>query len=215
MTTSRTFRNLPPDKKERILEGALSEFADKGYGRASLNTIVARVGIAKGSIFQYFTDKSGLFRHVFDYAVDKVKDHLRKLRQESRGQDVFTRLHLSLLAGLDLLEEHPRLFRLYLHTLFESDIPFRTTLLQSVLAFGRDYILELLQEGQDQGQLDPELDLELAAFVVEAVLERYLVARALEHMDPGLGLHRAQRRRAQELAGQMVEILRRGLGSGR
>ncbi len=215
MSTSRTFQNLPPDKKERILEGALSEFADKGYGRASLNTIVARVGIAKGSIFQYFTDKPGLFGHVFHYAVEKVKDHLRDLRRRTRDQDVFTRLHLSLLAGLDLLEEHPRLFRLYLRTLFESDIPFRATLLQSVLAFGRDYILELLEEGRELGQLDPELDLELAAFVVEAVLERYLVARALEHMDPGLGLHRAGRERAQELAGRMVDILRRGLGGGR
>jgi TetR/AcrR family transcriptional regulator len=59
MATSPTFHNLPFNKQERILDGALSEFAEKGYARASLNSLVARLGIAKGSIFQYFHDKAG------------------------------------------------------------------------------------------------------------------------------------------------------------
>ncbi len=211
MAVSPTFQNLPPDKQERILDGALSEFADKGYARASLNALVARLGIAKGSIFQYFRDKAGLFSHVFDFAVRRVKDHLRGVREETRGRDVFTRIQLSLVAGLDMIERNPRLFKLYLKIMFEGDIPFRAQLLQSILLFGRDYILDLLQEGIQAGELDPELDLELAAFVVEAVLERFLVASAVEHMDPELGLFGADRALAEERARQVVEVLRRGL----
>ena len=52
-----TFLNLPPEKKERVVAAALGEFADKGYQQASLNTMVAASGIAKGSIYQYFKDK--------------------------------------------------------------------------------------------------------------------------------------------------------------
>jgi AcrR family transcriptional regulator len=51
---------------------------------------VGRLGIAKGSILQYFRDKAGLFGHVFDFAVDMVKDHLRRVRESTRGQDVFS-----------------------------------------------------------------------------------------------------------------------------
>ena len=59
-----TFLNLPEAKQARIIEAALAEFADKGYPQASLNVIVARSGIAKGSLYQYFTDKTG-FSSIF------------------------------------------------------------------------------------------------------------------------------------------------------
>ncbi len=212
MTATNTFRNLPPDKQRRILDGALSEFADKGYARASLNSLVARLGISKGSIFQYFSDKSGLFNQVFDFAVDKVKDHLRRVREATRGQEVFTRIQQSLLAGLELMEKNPRLFKLYLRIAFEGGVPFRGRLLQSIRLFSRDYLLDLLREGAQAGELDPELDLELAAFVVDAVLERFLMARSLEHLDPDLGLFGADRAQAERRAAQLVELLRRGLG---
>ncbi len=212
MAPSATFHNLPPDKQRRIMEHALDEFAEKGYGRASMNSLVAALGIAKGSIFKYFTDKSGLFRHVFDFALGKVKDHLRQVRDASAGLPVFTRLRMSLLAGLDLIEEHPKLFGLYLRVLFEGDMPLKTRLLASVVEEGRDYIMELLMEGKRSGELDPELDLAMATFLVEAVLERFLVARSLDHLDPGLGLAGIDRGRAEELAGELVELLRLGLG---
>jgi TetR/AcrR family transcriptional regulator len=212
MAPSDTFQNLPPDKQERILDGALSEFAAKGYGRASVNSLVGRLGIAKGSIFQYFHDKPGLFQHVFDFAVARVKDHLRQVRDQSKGQDVFERIHLSLLSGLELIEENPRLFQLYLRVVFEGDVPFRGRLLASIRLFSRDYLLELLGEGVKAGQLRPDLDLEMAAFVVDASLERFLIASSVEHMDPGLGLFQADLERAKEIAGRLVEMLRRGLG---
>ena len=56
-----TFRHLPPDKQERVLDAALAEFADQGYHQASLNRMVAQAGIAKGSLYQYFPNKEGFF----------------------------------------------------------------------------------------------------------------------------------------------------------
>ncbi|RJX36206.1 MAG: TetR/AcrR family transcriptional regulator [Desulfarculus sp.] len=213
MAPSNTFQNLAADKQERILDAALSEFAEKGYARASMNNLVGRLGIAKGSIFQYFKDKPGLFQHVFDFAVGRVKDHLRRVRDQSRGQDVFERIHRSLLAGLALIEDSPRLFQLYLRVVFEGDVPFRGRLLASIRLFSRDYLLDLLREGVAAGQLRPDLDLDLAAFLVDAALERFLIASSVSQLDPGLGLFQADAARARELAGRLVETLRRGLGA--
>jgi len=213
MPPSSTFNNLPPDKQERILDEALSEFAAVGYARASVNRLVARLGIAKGSIFQYFRDKPGLFRQVFDFAVERVKGHLRQVRADTRGQEVFSRLEQSLLAGLRLIEKNPRLFQLYLRVVFEGDVPFRGRLLASIRIFSHDYIMDLLTDGAAAGELRPDLDLELAAFVVDATLERFLVASAVEHMDSGLGLNQADPDRAAELAAGLVDTLRAGLGA--
>ncbi|MGD8563086.1 MAG: TetR family transcriptional regulator [Desulfarculaceae bacterium] len=215
MPVTSTFRNLPADKQQRILEEALTQFSEQGYSRTSLNNLVARLGISKGSIFQYFKDKSGLFHQVFEYAVAKVKDHLRGVRESTRGAEVFTRIRLSLLAGLDLMEANPRLFKLYLKIAYEGGLPFRGKLLQSIRIFSRDYLMDLLREGAEAGELSPDLDLEMAAFVVDAVLERFLVASSLEHMDPDLGLYQADRAQAEEKAARLVEMLRQGLGAGR
>ena len=49
-----------------MLTAALTEFADQGYQAASLNRMVAQAGIAKGSLYQYFPNKEGIFAYLPD-----------------------------------------------------------------------------------------------------------------------------------------------------
>ena len=103
-----TFLNLPEAKQARIIEAALAEFADKGYPQASLNVIVARSGIAKGSLYQYFTDKTGIFLYIFDFAISLVRRILVQVKESTREEDFFTRLEKSLLAGVAFISSIPR-----------------------------------------------------------------------------------------------------------
>lgn len=59
-----SFSQLPADKAERILAAARREFAAKGFSGASTNVIVRECGIAKGSLFNYFRGKEGLFLYL-------------------------------------------------------------------------------------------------------------------------------------------------------
>lgn len=63
MPTS-TFFNLPPPKREKLLRAAVGEFAVKPYGEVSLSRIIQAAGIPRGSFYQYFDDKTDLFRYV-------------------------------------------------------------------------------------------------------------------------------------------------------
>ncbi|MEE3624484.1 TetR/AcrR family transcriptional regulator [Nitrospirillum sp. BR 11752] len=45
-----------------ILEAALAEFAQQGYGGASMASVAARVGVTKSLIYHYFSSKEDLFR---------------------------------------------------------------------------------------------------------------------------------------------------------
>src|SRR5208337_624250 len=116
-----TFRQLPPDKQERVLTAALAEFADQGYRAASLNRVVAQAGIAKGSLYQYFPNKEGIFRHIFQHALTQVWRTLTTVKEETLGEDFFARLEKSLLAGVRFLREHPRIFSLYLKIQFDKN----------------------------------------------------------------------------------------------
>lgn len=63
MPTS-TFFNLPPPKREKLLRAAVVEFAGKPYGEVSLSRIIQAAEIPRGSFYQYFADKTDLFRYV-------------------------------------------------------------------------------------------------------------------------------------------------------
>jgi len=56
-----TFYRLPEDKKERLLAAAHREFTKLEYEKTSINRILAKANIPKGSFYQYFDDKSDLF----------------------------------------------------------------------------------------------------------------------------------------------------------
>src|SRR2546429_2294191 len=63
-------------KRARIIEAAMQHFAEHGYHAARVGDIAAAVGIAKGSIFQHFGSKDGLFVEVFRRAVRSFPAYL-------------------------------------------------------------------------------------------------------------------------------------------
>ena len=62
------FANLDVDTRYRILETAAVEFAARGYEGVSLNQLIERLGMSKGSFYYYFDDKADLFSTVADLA---------------------------------------------------------------------------------------------------------------------------------------------------
>ncbi len=56
-------------KRARIVEVAIRHFAERGYSAARVEDIAAQLGIAKGSVFQHFKSKDGLFFEAYKKAV--------------------------------------------------------------------------------------------------------------------------------------------------
>jgi len=143
-----TFLNLSPEKQDRVLAAALGEFSDKGYQQASVNTMVSALGIAKGSIYQYFKDKKSLFLYIFDFAIGMVRRTLLVVKEETREENFFARLEKSLLAGVAFIQRHPRVYGLYLKILFDQHVPRRQELLRAVRQFAAEYLGSLVRQGQ-------------------------------------------------------------------
>lgn len=102
MPTS-TFFNLPPPKREKLLHAAAVEFARKPYGEVSINRIIQAAEIPRGSFYQYFADKTDLFRHMLT-VYDK---QLKTAVLESLGRCGGNPLEISL-ALYDLVLCHVR-----------------------------------------------------------------------------------------------------------
>lgn len=211
MTVSSTFRQLETRKQQRILAAALTEFANEGYAGASVNTIVKKVGISKGSLFNYFADKHGLFSFVFEQALELVKAYLRRVRDDTASEDLFTRLEQSLLAGVTFIRSNPRVYKIYLRVVYESGLPDRNGLIKSLRGMSIKYLTEFLEVAKERGEINPDVDVNMAAFLMEAVLERFLQSYGLQHLDAGLGLYKASDEEVQRWAQGVVQLLKTGL----
>ncbi len=208
-----TFRQLPPDKQERVLDAALSEFADQGYQAASLNRLVAQAGIAKGSLYQYFPNKEGIFRHLFQFALNRVQRTLTAVKEETLEAGFFERLEKSLLAGVAFLREHPRIFGLYLKIQFDKNVPFREELLAEVRRHAAAYFGSLVRRAKNRGELRPGVPEAAVLFLLDALFDRFLQAVAVPALDVTLSLHQAPDEVIRARVRELVGLLRDGLAA--
>lgn len=208
-----TFRQLPPDKQERVFEAALEEFADRGYHQASLNRLVAQAGIPKGSLYQYFPNKEGIFQHLFQHALTLVRRTLTAVKEETLEQDLFTRLEKSLLAGVRFLKEHPRIYSLYLKIQFDKNVPLRGEFLAAVRRHAAEYFGSLVRRARERGELRPGLPEAATLFLLDAVFDRFLQAVAVPALDVTLNLHQAPEEIIRQRLKELINTLKDGLAA--
>lgn len=172
-TSKSTFNNLPADRKELILREAVREFGEYGFRQASVNRIVERTGIAKGSLYQYFANKEALFLYVFGRFAELIRLTVREAAGEGGG-DFFTRMTQVMRAGERFVDSHPDYFRLYLKLAADGDIPHRARLLGMLRLFPAEYFAPLIEQGQREGLIRRDVRLEAMIFLIEGVIERFL-----------------------------------------
>ncbi|MGE4506696.1 MAG: TetR/AcrR family transcriptional regulator [Desulfovibrionaceae bacterium] len=203
-----TFDNLPADKRHRVLEAAEDEFAEHGFHQASINRIVRRLGIAKGSLFQYFGSKEGLFEHLFHNSLEELKRPLREA--EASGEGFFSKVRGTMLAGLAFIDDHPRLYRIYLKLLFQENAPLRDKLLGIVARSLEGYLEPIIDRARSEGEIRPDADTSAVLFLIQAVLERFLQGARVPGVDASL--FGVQGEEASRRIDAVVNLLRQGLG---
>jgi AcrR family transcriptional regulator len=207
----KTFLNLPPTKQDKITLAAVREFGEKGYRGASINVMVKELGIAKGSVYQYFEDKSSLFLYVFTDSMEKVKQYLKTVRSATFDQPLSLRLKKTLEAGVRFIEEHPSVYRLYVTFLNDDSMPMRQELLSALRLYSLEYIVSLLETARDKGELKPETDLEKAGFIIDAVMDRFLLSRTESHAACTTGIYCADETTVGQWIDQIVAMMCRGI----
>jgi AcrR family transcriptional regulator len=102
------FENLNDQKKERILNAAIAEFAYKKYEDASTNNIVTAAQIGKGMLFRYFGNKKQLYLYLYQYARE-VMDQEVYSRIDSTGDNLPIILKQLARLNLETFKRHPNI----------------------------------------------------------------------------------------------------------
>lgn len=171
-----------PEKRTRILEGALKAFAKKGFYNTRVSEIASEAGVADGTIYLYFKNKDDLLISLFEDRMEYIIDRLKGELEAVDG------------GILDLLRSFVHLhFRLAVE---HRDLAeFITVELRQSAKFVKEYenpkfahylkmLHSLIERGQREGVLRSDLDSRLVTRALFGALDEVLLQLALAESAP-------------------------------
>ncbi|MBN2879444.1 MAG: TetR/AcrR family transcriptional regulator [Clostridia bacterium] len=103
------FKNIDPQKRDKIINAAIDEFAANGYEKASTNEIVKNAGISRGLLYHYFKDKEELYDVLTKYAIETFVDKINSSIDWDEP-DIFERLKQITFVKIEVSRVYPKLF---------------------------------------------------------------------------------------------------------
>jgi AcrR family transcriptional regulator len=179
-----------------------------------MNSLVRAAGISKGSLFQYFRTKRDLFGGVVDIAAARVKDHLKKVRNETSDMPFARRVEKLLREGFAFIDEHPMLARIYFRLLQTGEAPFGADRLMLLRREGDEFLADLIREGIAVGELREDVEIDRVAFLVNSMLESLLRAYYTEFLGAGLGLYQGKATELDRWIKASIDLISKGLEKG-
>lgn len=177
MPTS-TFFNLPKEKRGRVLDAAIDEFADNTYDQASIANIIRQAQIPRGSFYQYFIDKKDLYIYLLELIGDGKRRKLMPLLNNEKAGDFFQTLKALFQAGAEYLVEYPKLTRIAELFMIYPNQDIMQEFMGKNNVEALNFYKELLKKGVANGELNSEIDIDLVADLLMAIShvisERYV-----------------------------------------
>jgi len=200
-------------KRGRIVEVALRHFAERGYNAARVEDIAKQLGIAKGSVFQHFKSKDGLFFEAYKKAVQSFPRYLQAPADAQAG-GFFEVLRYWLARTDNMVRDNWASYRIYLVGNYGTDLALRREINRFLIEKDPYGWREFVNFGVGRGELRTDLDVDMIGSILEWTMDRFQDALLTEELDPGLFRKSGPVPEKKEARiEQFVALLRRAVGA--
>ncbi len=200
-----TFFNLPEDKRALICDVAVDEFAEYSFAQASVNRIVAKAGIAKGSFYQYFKDKQDLFLYVWQLIGEEKLNYMSPVMRNPDEHDIFTLIREMYLSGIQFAQEHPRYMAIGNKFLANKEAPIFKALKADIWPSSIAIFETLLQSAIARGEVRADIDVNMFAYLITS-MNTLVVEYYLEFVSPAIDESMI------ETVDKFIDLLKNGIG---
>ena len=197
-----------PSRRDRILEAAMRQFADRGYRGTRVEDVANEVGVAKGTVFLDFGSKEGLFLEAFKRAVALLPAWL-DAPGEVVDQGFWAVLDWWLQRAEELVADDPVPNRVALIARYDTGLDIRRPVDRFMRSEDPYGTLDFVEFGVKRSEIRNDVDVEMIASILDWMAERFQDALVSEDLDPGL-IHRRPERRPMRIK-EFVEVLRGGI----
>jgi AcrR family transcriptional regulator len=172
-------------KRDLIVDRAMHQFAEHGYQGARVEDIAADLGIAKGSVFQHFGSKAGLFLETYQHAVTLLPRWL-DAPAEVQGRGFFSVVRYWLGASEHLNDGDWVPNRVVLVGNYGTDLELKRDINRFLVSEDPYGTLDFVEWGQQRGEVRADLELETIVSLVDWLSFAVQDALVSEELDPGL-----------------------------
>lgn len=161
-----TFFNLTTAKQQRVIDAAMEEFAAHPYLKTSINRIIERADISKGSFYQYFKNKKDLYKYLIDLVTERKMEFLSQKIEDYQKQDFFPLLRKLFIAGIQFRNKYPLISAIGDRLLNGENEALKNEIYAENKPKSNEFFEELLKEAVDKGEVDAEIDIKFTAFML-------------------------------------------------
>jgi len=206
-TDGRTLRaeRMRAETRGRILDAARDCFAAEGYHRTSVDDIIGKAGIARGTFYLYFEAKRALLAALLEQVLHNIASAVRPIVLE-HPDPPRTQLLANLERAWAVFADDPRMAQIVLGGLHGVDPDFDAQV-ASLEATVLEMISRSIRRGQEMGLVrtfDPRMG---AASLVGSFKEN-LADELLRESSPALGAQRVSEMLDVFLLGAATDPLR-------
>ena len=154
----------PVERQQEIVAAAQELFQEQQYEKTTMQDVMDKLGIAKGTIYHYFKSKEELLEAVVEQTVDEYVAGMQAVLDETEG-NALDRLHVLITAG-NVADEQEQMLE---HLHHPGNIGVHTRQLAVTLSKLAPLYARAIQQGCEEGVFQTEHPLECAEFLLAGV----------------------------------------------
>jgi len=191
-------------RRRQILDAARDLFAERGYLTTTIDDIVGRVQVARGTFYLYFEDKKDIFGALLGDFFEAIAGRIESIELGDATRSPRQQLRQNLERVVQLALSHPSMVRIALHHAsgIDPDLDERLSAFYRAL---RQFMDESLLEGQSMGLVRSGDRGIMVSFALGA-LKEILLDAVMETQDRGADAGGTER-----IVSAMMEFLDHGL----
>ena len=202
-------------KRSLILAAAMHHFATHGYEAARVGNMASELGIAKGSVFQHFGSKDGLFFESYKSALRALPGYL-SVPADVKAAGFFAIVRYRLSLPVEFWEQYRVPYRIVLLGNYGSDLSLKKRIAHFVATEDPMGTSAFVKMGIERGEVRSDVDASLITSILECTFERMQDSLLTGELDrelfPRLGKFNGNR---EQVIDEFVTILRGAIGTPR
>ena len=159
------FQKTTREKRKKIIEVAIDEFANNGYVNANINDIAAKAGISIGSMYQYFKNKEKLYQTIIDYEISQLSSALDTILNQKT--DFLTMVDMIIQAIQVQTRQNINATKLYNEMTTESNAKFVDMTVRGMEGVTAKLYAAFIKDEQKHGRVRKDIEPHFFAFFLD------------------------------------------------
>jgi len=154
----------PEERRNEIIKAARRLFQTRDYEKTTMQELIESLGIAKGTVYYYFSSKEQILEAVIEDIVAESVEKMQKVIDECGG-NALEKIRLLVLAGNQADDNCEILEQLHKSRNFQ----YHARLLAAAIQKQAPFYARLFEEGNAEGIFHTDHPLEAAEFILSAI----------------------------------------------